>query len=74
MCADRSGDHALVFTANVDGLEIEGCDVIHTRPDGLIDEITVTLRPLRQSACSPRRCARSQRVRDNVFGVCGHRP
>lgn len=47
MCADRTGDHALDFTAKVDDLEIEGCDFIHTRPDGLIDEITVMLRPLR---------------------------
>lgn len=42
-----SGDHALVFTATVGGLHIQGCDFLHSRPDGLIDEITVMLRPLK---------------------------
>jgi SnoaL-like domain len=39
-------DHALVFEANVGDLEINGCDFLHTGPDGLIDEMTVMLRPL----------------------------
>ena len=44
---EEDADHALVFTANVGGLQINGCDFIHTRPDGLIDEFTVMLRPLK---------------------------
>lgn len=40
-------DHALVFTAMVGDLEINGCDFLHARPDGLIDEFTVMLRPLK---------------------------
>lgn len=40
-------DHAFVFTATVDGLQIRGCDFVHTGRDGLIDEITVMMRPLR---------------------------
>jgi SnoaL-like domain len=40
-------DHALVFRAEVSGLQIQGCDFVHTRPDGLIDEFTVMLRPLK---------------------------
>jgi hypothetical protein len=40
-------DHALLFGATVDGLRIQGCDFVHTRDDGLIDEITVMVRPLR---------------------------
>jgi hypothetical protein len=40
-------DHALVFTAKVGDLEINGCDFLHARPDGLIDEFTVMLRPLK---------------------------
>ncbi|OBG32173.1 hypothetical protein A5672_26205 [Mycobacterium alsense] len=40
-------DHALMFGATVDGLRIQGCDFVHTRDDGLIDEITVMVRPLR---------------------------
>jgi ketosteroid isomerase-like protein len=40
-------DHALVFNAKVGDLDINGCDFLHTRPDGLIDEFTVMLRPLK---------------------------
>lgn len=40
-------DHALVFTAKVGELEINGCDFLHAGPDGLIDEFTVMLRPLK---------------------------
>lgn len=40
-------DYALVFTAKVGDLDINGCDFLHTREDGLIDEFTVMLRPLK---------------------------
>ena len=40
-------DRALRFRAMVGDLEIEGCDFLHTGDDGLIDEITVMLRPLK---------------------------
>ena len=39
-------DHALVFTATVNGREIHGCDFLHTDEDGRIDEFTVMVRPL----------------------------
>ncbi|MFJ5733181.1 nuclear transport factor 2 family protein [Streptomyces paradoxus] len=39
-------DHALVFTARVGDREINGCDFIHLDEDGLIDELTVMVRPL----------------------------
>ncbi|MFF0156428.1 nuclear transport factor 2 family protein [Streptomyces sp. NPDC005263] len=39
-------DHALVFTATVDGRELDGCDFIHLDENGLIDEFTVMVRPL----------------------------
>ncbi|CAL9641742.1 nuclear transport factor 2 family protein [Streptomyces sp. Tu 3180] len=39
-------DHALVFTARVGDREIEGCDFVHVGDDGLIDELTVMVRPL----------------------------
>lgn len=42
-----SPDHALIFTAKVGDLEINGCDFLHTGADGLIDEFTVMLRPLK---------------------------
>jgi SnoaL-like domain len=44
---DTAGDRALMFRATVSDLEIQGCDFVHTREDGLIDEITVMLRPLK---------------------------
>jgi SnoaL-like protein len=40
-------DHALVFDARVGELSIQGCDFLHTNADGLIDELTVMLRPLK---------------------------
>nr|BFD88746.1 nuclear transport factor 2 family protein [Kitasatospora sp. Xyl93] len=45
--ADPGGrDHALVFTATVDGKQIQGCDFLHVDEDGLIDDFTVMVRPL----------------------------
>ncbi|MFI1094864.1 nuclear transport factor 2 family protein [Streptomyces sp. NPDC020917] len=45
--AGRDGrDHALVFTATVDGKQIQGCDFLHLDEDGRIDEFTVMVRPL----------------------------
>jgi hypothetical protein len=38
--------HALVFTARVGDREINGCDFLHLDDDGLIDELTVMVRPL----------------------------
>lgn len=43
-------DRALRFRAMVGDLEVEGCDFVHTGDDGLIDEITVMLRPLKAAA------------------------
>ncbi|TQS42374.1 nuclear transport factor 2 family protein [Cryptosporangium phraense] len=39
-------DSALMFTATVDGKALQGCDFLHTDADGLIDELTVMVRPL----------------------------
>lgn len=44
--ADDASDHALVFTARVGDRELEGCDFVHTREDGLIDDFRVMVRPL----------------------------
>jgi hypothetical protein len=43
---EESGDHALVFRARVGDRELHGCDFLHTSEDGLIDELTVMIRPL----------------------------
>lgn len=45
--AESDDDHALVFGAHIGELSIQGCDFLHTDAQGLIDEFTVMLRPLR---------------------------
>lgn len=40
------GDHALVFRAEVAGKSVQGIDMLHTRDDGLVDVLTVMVRPL----------------------------
>ncbi|WP_113704342.1 nuclear transport factor 2 family protein [Nonomuraea lactucae] len=39
-------DHVLVFTATVDGKDVQGCDFLHFDEDGLIDDFMVMVRPL----------------------------
>ncbi|MFF8609763.1 nuclear transport factor 2 family protein [Streptomyces sp. NPDC015346] len=39
-------DHALVFTASVNGKRIQGCDFLHFDEHGKIDDFTVMVRPL----------------------------
>ena len=39
-------DHALVFTATVNGKLVNGCDFLHFDDHGLIDDFTVMVRPL----------------------------
>lgn len=39
-------DHALVFDARIGDKQVEGCDFLHTRDDGLIDELVVMVRPM----------------------------
>jgi hypothetical protein len=39
-------DLALVFRATVNGKQVHGCDFLHFDDDGLIDDLTVMVRPL----------------------------
>jgi SnoaL-like domain len=39
-------DHALVFEAKVNGRQVQGCDFLHLDENGLIDDLTVMVRPL----------------------------
>ncbi|MEU2282604.1 nuclear transport factor 2 family protein [Streptomyces sp. NPDC013178] len=39
-------DHALVFRTRVGERELSGCDFVHVDDNGLIDELTVMVRPL----------------------------
>ena len=43
--AEGASDHALLFRGRVGDRELQGCDFLHTGPDGLIDELTVMVRP-----------------------------
>jgi hypothetical protein len=43
--AEGASDHALLFRARVGDRELHGCDLLHTGRDGLIDELTVMVRP-----------------------------
>ena len=44
--ADAASDHVLVFTAQIEGKQVEGADFIHVDEDGAIDELTVMVRPM----------------------------
>jgi hypothetical protein len=43
---DGACDQALVFKARIGDREVHGCDFLHTDENGLIDELSVMVRPL----------------------------
>jgi hypothetical protein len=43
--AEGAADHALLFRARVGDRELHGCDFLHFGRDGLIEEVTVMVRP-----------------------------
>jgi hypothetical protein len=61
--ADGGDDHALLFRARVGDRELHGCDFLHTGKDGLIDEMTVMVRP--RSAM----LALAEAMKDEVLAV-----
>jgi hypothetical protein len=46
LASEDGRDHALMFRARVDGKDIEGCDFLRYGEDGLVDQLTVMVRPL----------------------------
>lgn len=44
--AEAASDHALLFRARTGDRQLHGCDFLHIGQDGLIDELTVMVRPL----------------------------
>ena len=46
IASEDGRDHALVFRAKVNGLDVHGCDFLHVDADGKIDDFTVMVRPL----------------------------
>ena len=61
--AEGLGDHALLFRACVGDRELHGCDFLHIGEDGLIDEMTVMVRP-RSGAL-----ALAEAMKDEVLAV-----
>jgi SnoaL-like domain len=61
--AEGADDHALLFRARVDDRELQGCDFLHAGKDGLIDEMTVMVRP--RSAM----LALAEAMKDEVLAV-----
>jgi hypothetical protein len=43
---DEGRGHALVFETRIGDVGVEGCDFLHLNEAGLIDELTVMVRPL----------------------------
>ncbi|MFD4538829.1 nuclear transport factor 2 family protein [Streptomyces bauhiniae] len=63
-------DHAFVFTATVDGREIQGCDFLHFDEEGRIDDFTVMVRPLSAAqALSEAMGAQFERIRREAAGA-----
>jgi hypothetical protein len=46
LASEDGRDHALMFRARVGDKEIQGCDFLHHDEDGLVDRLTVMVRPL----------------------------
>jgi hypothetical protein len=46
MSDDDGRGHALVFEARIGDVRVDGCDFLHLDEAGLIDELTVMVRPL----------------------------
>ncbi|MFI9115462.1 nuclear transport factor 2 family protein [Streptomyces venezuelae] len=62
-------DHALVFTAKVGDMEINGCDFLHMDEEGKIDDFMVMVRPLSAAqALSAVMGAQFDRVKAEAFG------
>ncbi|MEV4673267.1 MULTISPECIES: nuclear transport factor 2 family protein [Actinomadura] len=63
-------DHALVFQATVNGLQVHGCDFLHLDEDGLIDDLTVMVRPLSAAtALAEAMGAQFDRIQQEALGA-----
>ncbi|MFD1536392.1 nuclear transport factor 2 family protein [Nonomuraea guangzhouensis] len=69
--ADAEGrDLALVFQAKVNGKQVHGCDFLHFDDDGLIDDLTVMVRPLSgANALAEAMGAQFEQIRQEASGV-----
>ncbi|MBT2227984.1 nuclear transport factor 2 family protein [Nonomuraea sp. NEAU-A123] len=69
--ADADGrDLALVFQATVNGKQVHGCDFLHFDDDGLIDDLTVMVRPLSgANALAEAMGAQFEQIKQEAFGT-----
>ncbi|WP_329276165.1 nuclear transport factor 2 family protein [Streptomyces sp. NBC_00691] len=66
--SDDGRDHALVFTAKVGDMEINGCDFLHFDEEGRIDDFMVMVRPLSAAqALSAAMGAQFDRIKAEAF-------
>ncbi|MCO1577214.1 nuclear transport factor 2 family protein [Crossiella sp. SN42] len=62
-------DHALVFEARIGETLVEGCDFLHLDENGLIDQLTVMVRPLSAAqALAEAMGAQFDRVKQEAMG------
>lgn len=68
---DANGrDHALVFEAKVEGLDVTGCDFLQFDDDGKIVDFMVMVRPLRAAeALSRQMGARFEEIQANAIAA-----
>lgn len=67
--SDDGRDHALLFRAKVNGLEVHGCDFLHFDENGKIDDLLVMVRPLSgANALSEAMAAQFERIRTEALG------
>ncbi|GEE03980.1 membrane protein [Gordonia spumicola] len=70
--SDDERDHVLRFESTIDGKAISGADFIHVDDDGLIDELTVMVRPLSAAnALSAAMGVEFDRIRREVAETAG---
>ncbi|MFF5920078.1 nuclear transport factor 2 family protein [Streptomyces flavochromogenes] len=68
--SDDGRDHALVFTAKVGDMEINGCDFLHFDEEGRIDDFMVMVRPLSAAqALSAAMGAQFERIKEEAFAA-----
>ena len=63
-------DHAFVFQAEVNGRQVHGCDFLHFDDKGLIDDLTVMVRPLSgASALAEAMGAQFEQIKREALGT-----
>ncbi|MFB7236461.1 MULTISPECIES: nuclear transport factor 2 family protein [unclassified Streptomyces] len=73
--SDDGRDHALVFTAKVGDMEINGCDFLHFDEEGRIDDFMVMVRPLSAAqALSAAMGAQFDRIKEEAFAASAAGP